>query len=197
MGDRPTLTTLCLFAVVFAVQAFDGALGVDPAVFVLRWPLTKHPSATLVSVYAHGSLQHLAANTLALAVVGPLVAYVTSPIRFHLFFVVSGALSGIAQVLVTVPFGGAGVLGGSGAIFALMGYFLVGNRASTRALSWLPLGTAGSLLLFGVLAAVVTLATAAPGVALVAHFTGFLVGAVAGRGRLLHVGSDASPQADA
>ncbi len=188
MADRPTLTTLSAFVVVFGVQVFGGSLGVDTSVFVLRWPLTEEPSAVVLSVYAHGSLQHLAANTLALAVVGPLVAYVTTPIRFHAFFIVSGAIAGVAQVLATVPFGGAGVLGGSGAIFALMGYVLVANRASNRALSWLPLGAVGSVLLFGVLAAVVTLATAAPGVALIAHFTGFLVGAAAGYPRLLHVG---------
>lgn len=195
MADRPTLTTLSVFAVVFGVQAFGPNVGIDTSVFVLRWPLTEAPSAIVLSVYAHGSLQHLAANTLALAIVGPLVAYVTSPIRFHLFFVVSGAIAGVAQVVATVPFGPAGVLGGSGAIFALMGYILVGNRASNRALSWLPLGTTGSLLLFGVLAAAVTLATAAPGVALVAHFTGVLVGAVAGHARLLHTGTTNSSNA--
>lgn len=188
MADRPTLTTLSAFAVVFAAQVFGGPIGIDPSVFVLRWPLTEHPSAVVLSVYAHGSLTHLAANTIALALVGPLVAYVTSPVRFHAFFLVSGAVAGVAQVLATVPFGGAGVLGGSGAIFALMGYILVANRASNWALSWLPLGTLGSLLLFGVLAAGVTLATAAPGVALIAHFTGFLVGATVGYPRLLHVG---------
>jgi len=188
MADRPTLTTLSAFAVVFAAQVVGGTVGVDPSVFVLRWPLTQEPAAIVLSVYAHGSLQHLAANTVALAVVGPLVAYATSPVRFHVFFLVSGAIAGVAQVLATLPFGGAGVLGGSGAIFALMGYVLVANRASNWALSWLPLGRLGSLQLFGVLAAVVTLATAAPGVALIAHFTGFLVGAIVGYPRLLHVG---------
>ena len=52
--------------------------------------------------------------------------------------------------------------------------------------------TLTTLALFAVLAAVTTLATAAPGVALVAHFAGFLVGAVAGRGRLLHVDGTAA-----
>jgi membrane associated rhomboid family serine protease len=189
MADRPTLTTLSLFAIVFAVQAVGGTVGIDPSVFVLRWPLTEEPSAIVLSVYAHGSFQHLAANTIALAIVGPLFARVTSPLRFHAFFIVSGAIAGATQVVATVPFGATGVLGGSGAIFALMGYVLVANRASNRVLSWLPLGTTGSVLLFGVLAAVVTMATAAPGVALVAHFTGFLVGALAGYPRLLHVGS--------
>ena len=192
MADSPTLTTLALFAAVFGLQSFGGLVGVPPAAFVLAWPPTEYPSAVVLSVYAHGSLGHLVANTLALAVVGPLVAYVTTPLRFHAFFVVSGAVAGLAQVLVTVPFGPTGVLGGSGAIFALFGYLLVGNRASNRALSWLPIGARGSLLLFAVLAAVTTLATAAPGVALVAHFVGFLVGAAAGRGRLLHVDAPAA-----
>ena len=197
MADRPTLTTLALFAVVFGLQAFGSLFGLDTSVFVLAWPLTDRPAAVVLSVYAHSGLGHLAANTLALAIFGPLVAYQTTPARFHAFFVVSGAIAGVVQVVATLPFGQTGVLGGSGAIFALMGYLLVGNRASYAALSWLPLGTAGSLLLFAVLAAVVTLATAAPGVALVAHFTGFLVGLLAGRARLLHPPSaDRRPAAD-
>lgn len=192
MSDSPTITTVFAFVVVFVIQAFGGNYGVDTSVFVLRWPLTQEPSAVVLSVYAHANVQHLVANTIALAVVGPLVAYVTSPYRFHAFFIVSGAIAGVTQVVATVPFGPVGVLGGSGAIFGLMGYIIVGNHASNRALSWLPLGTTGSLLLFGVLAAVVTLATAAPGVALVAHFTGFLAGAVAGHSRLLHTDASGS-----
>jgi membrane associated rhomboid family serine protease len=190
--DSPTLTTLSAFVVVFAVQAVGGSVGVDTSVFVLRWPLIQEPSAIVLSVYAHGSPQHLVANTIALAVVGPLVAYVTTAVRYHAFFILSGAIAGVAQVAATIPFGGVGVLGGSGAIFALMGYIIVANRASNRALSWLPLGPTGSLLLFAVLAAAVTLATAAPGVALIAHFTGFLVGAAAGYPRLLHTGPPGS-----
>jgi membrane associated rhomboid family serine protease len=191
MADRPTLTTLSAFAVVFAVQAVGPSVGVDTSVFVLRWPLTEEPAAIVLSVYAHGSVQHLAANTIALAIVGPLVAHVTTPVRYHVFFIVAGAIAGVAQVAAAVPFGAAGVLGGSGAIFALLGYILVANRATNRALSWLPIGPTGSLVLFGVLAAAVTLATAAPGVALIAHFTGFLVGAAAGYPRLLHSGRSA------
>lgn len=195
MSETPTITTLFAFGVVFVIQVFGGSFGIDTSVFVLRWPLTREPSAVVLSVYAHANVQHLVANTIALVVVGPLVAYVTSPFRFHVFFIVSGAIAGVAQVLATVPFGAVGVLGGSGAIFALMGYILVGNRASNRALSWLPLGTTGSLVLFGILAAAVTLATASPGVALVAHFTGFLVGAVAGHSRLLHTGGSSASKA--
>lgn len=190
---RPTLTTLALFAVVFAIQQVAGAIGFGVAAFALAPPLGERPWTLVVSVYAHASLSHLAANALALVVAGPLVAYVTTSARFHAFFIGSGATAGAAQVLVVAPVGTMSVLGASGAIFALLGYLLVGNRASERALSWLPLGHYGRLLLFVFLAVVVTLATAAPGVALVSHFAGFLVGAVAGQFRILHVRQPDTP----
>jgi membrane associated rhomboid family serine protease len=183
---RPTLTTLSLFLVVFAAQVGGAAVGVGAELFALAVPLERRPWTVVLSVYAHANLAHLVANSVALLVVGPLVARVTTPARFHAFFVAAGALAGIAQVVATAPVGGPPVVGASGAIFALLGYLLVGNRASEWALSWLPLGWTGRLLLFGALAAAVTLAMAAPGVALVAHFTGFLVGTVTGYVRLLH-----------
>lgn len=186
MAGRPTVTTLLLFAVVFAAQLVGGVVGLGGTAFALALPLAERPWTILVSVYAHANVGHLLANAVALAVVGPLVAYVSTPARFHAFFAGSGALAGVAQVVVTAPVEQTPVVGASGAIFALLGYLLVGNRASERALSWLPVGPHAQLLLFASLAAVVTIATAAPGVALVAHFAGFLVGTLAGRLRLLH-----------
>jgi membrane associated rhomboid family serine protease len=190
MDGYPTMTTLALFAVVFLLEVSSGAVGVGEAAFALALPLERHPWTLVVSVYAHASVGHLAANALALAVVGPAVSYLSTPLRYHAFFVASGAAAGIAQVIAMAPFGGGSVVGASGAIFALFGYLLVGNAASTRLLSWVSLGFRGSVVAFGVLGGLVTLATASPGVALVAHFTGFLVGAVAGRYRLLHASAD-------
>ncbi len=185
--SRPTLSTLAVFAAVFALQTLADVVGIGAGAFALALPFADRPWTLVTSVYAHGGLTHLLANAIALAVLGPLVAHVTTPVRFHAFFVVTGALSGVAQIVLTVPLGGAAVLGASGAIFALLGYLLVGNRASDRALSWLPVGRRGQLALFAAVAAALTLATAAPGVALVAHFVGFCLGAAAGRGRILHV----------
>lgn len=187
MTGRPTLTTLALCLAMFAVQAIIPVAGVGAGAFALTLPLGHHPWTLATSVYAHGGVGHLLANALALLILGPLVAYVTTPMRFHAFFLSTGAIAGTVQVIVAVPFGGAAVLGASGAIFALLGYVLVGNRASERVLSWLPVGGQGRLLLFVGLAALVTVATAAPGVALAAHFTGFCLGVGAGRFRLLHV----------
>lgn len=185
MTARPTVTTLAAFVVVYLLQVSGGAVGLGAAAFALSLPLTQDPWTVVLCVYAHGSIQHLAANTIALAIVGPFFAYVTSPARFHAFFVTTGALSGVAQVVLTAPLGPTAVLGASGAILAMMGYLLVANRASAVAMSWLPLGTVGLVALFVLLAALVTIATASPGVALVAHFTGLLLGMGAGRTRLL------------
>ncbi len=187
MDGRPTLTTLSLCLVTFAVQSLVGVAGVGAGAFALSLPLAHHPWTLVTSVYAHGGIGHLLANALALLVVGPLVAYVTTAARFHAFFICTGAIAGVVQAAVAAPFGGAAVLGASGAIFALLGYVLIGNRASERVLSWLPVGRRGRLLLFAGIAALVTAATAAPGVALVAHFAGFCLGIGAGRARLLHV----------
>lgn len=183
---RPTLSTLSLFAAVFAAQTLAGLLGIAPGLFALALPLAERPWTIVTSVYAHGSPTHLLSNAFALLVVGPLIARVTTPVRFHAFFLATGSVAGIAQVLLAIPFGSTAVFGASGAIFALLGYALVGNRASERALAGLPIGRRGRLFLFVAVAALLTAATAAPGVALVAHFVGFCLGVVAGRGRILH-----------
>lgn len=186
MDGYPTMTTLALFAVVFLGQVYGTVVGLSAGVFALALPLDHQPWTLVVSVYAHANVEHLAANTIALAVVGPAVAYLSTPFRYHAFFVISGMIAGITQVIAMAPFGGGSVIGASGAIFGLFGYLLVGNPASNRLVSWISLGFRSSLVIFGILGGLLTLATASPGVALVAHFTGFLVGALAGRYRLLH-----------
>ncbi|CAI49953.1 probable rhomboid family protease [Natronomonas pharaonis DSM 2160] len=191
MSSRPTLQALAACVVVFLLQQAGGAVGLGDAVFALALPLSSQPWTLVVSVYAHGGLTHLLANAVALVLIGPLVARVTTPARFHAFFIITGALAGIAQVLVLMPFGGGAVLGASGAIFALFGYLLVGNRGTGRLLSVVALGTRGKLVVLAVLAALLTAATATPGAALVAHFVGFVLGAAAGGSRLLHTSGSA------
>jgi membrane associated rhomboid family serine protease len=182
----PTVQTLLLFLVVFALQVPLSFLGLG-SLFVLTG--RADPLPLLLSVYAHGGVGHLVANGVALLLVGLPVERETTAVRYHAFFFTSGVLAGLAQVWVGGLFapGATGVLGASGAVFALAGYLLAGNAAST----WLfdRLGAPGWLVvvLFVVVAAGVTLATAAPGVALIAHFTGLLLGLAAGRVGLLRV----------
>ena len=116
-------------------------------------------------------------NALVLLPVGLLIESFTSRIRYHAFFIVTGAIAGLTQVVLT----GHGVLGASAAIFALLGYLIAGNPVSSSVLDSLNLGRRAQLAIFAALAVVVTFVTGAPGVALIAHFAGFLLGLVGGR----------------
>lgn len=155
--------------------------------FVLESPVTARPWTVVTSVYAHAGLGHLLANSLALVVVGLLVERRTTRLRFHAFFVTTGVAAGIAEIWLGGVFGSRGVLGASGAIFALLGYLLAGNVVARRVLDRIALSARAQIAVFVALAIVVTLATGAPGVALIAHGTGLLLGLVAGRLQLLDV----------
>jgi membrane associated rhomboid family serine protease len=90
-------------------------------------------------------------------------------------------LAGLLHVWVARLLGSRpAVLGASGAILALVGYVLAGNRVSDSVLAAAPLSERAVLVVFVLVAAAVTLLTAGPGVALVAHFTGLLLGLLAG-----------------
>jgi membrane associated rhomboid family serine protease len=182
----PTLTLIGVFALVFLCQLLLGPLGVPMAAFALAAPVAVRPWTLVTSVYAHGSVPHLLANTVALAVVGFFLERQTSNLRFHAFFLGSGVVAGLAEVAFGGTFGRPTmVLGASGGIFALLGYLLAGNRVADTLLDRLPMSPEGQLVAFALVAAAVTLATAGPRVALVAHFTGLLLGLLAGRAHLL------------
>ena len=184
----PILETLAVFVLVAVVQAMAGLFGAVAGLFVLSTPLSQNPWTIVTSVYAHSGLSHLLSNSLALVVFGWPIARATTRLRFHAFFVTTGALAGISQVgfgnLLGVD---VGVLGASGAVFALLGYLLASNPFAEGLSSIVDVPRWVVLFVFVVLAITVTLATASPQAALIAHFTGFLLGLVAGRARLLRV----------
>lgn len=185
MTRSPTLRTLQILLGVFLVQLLAQFLGLGYGLFALALPLSVAPWTVVVSVYAHAGIIHLIGNAFALALFGLAVERVTTPERFHLFFLVSGALAGITQVIVSGLLGpSVSVIGASGAVFALLGYALAGNALAIGVLSRLSQRAQAGV--FVLIAAVVTFVTAAPGVALLAHFTGLVIGLLAGRLRLLH-----------
>lgn len=189
-GRSPTLETLVVFLAVFAAQSLVGLVSQQLAtgLFVLAPPLSVRPWTLLVSVYAHANVTHLVSNAVVLVLVGFAVERVTTKWRFHAFFAAVGMAAGAAQVLASGLVGpGTAVLGASGAVFGLLGYLLAGNAVTGAVLRRLPLGGRGRVALLLALAIGVTLLTARPGVALVAHFAGFVLGAVAGRAHLLRV----------
>lgn len=199
----PLLDLLAVFAVVYAVQFVADFTNVLSGLFVLSDPVSDRPWTVLTSVYAHAGINHLLTNAAALVVFGYAVAAATTRLRFHLFFAVTGAIAGVSQILLTdvlaeLPMvdatASAGVLGASGAVFALLGYLLASNRLVAglgliaRVPRWL------TSLVFVVLALALTYVTASAGAALVAHFTGLLLGLVAGQFNILRPSTARSPE---
>lgn len=185
-GRSPTITTLTLFVIVFLGEVGAHALGLFPTLFLLAPPVGVRPWTIVTSVYAHGSVTHLLANSVALLAPGLVLERQTTPERYHAFFIASGALAGVVQVVVASAIGPAtSVLGASGAVLAVIGYLLAANRLSERVIGGIALPAAVQAGLFGAIAVGVTVVTAGPGVALIAHFTGFCVGLAAGRAHLL------------
>ena len=178
---RATLETLGIVALVGLAQGALGVIGLA-GMFALSAPLSIAPWTIVTSVYAHGSVGHLLANAIALLLVGPLVERRTTRFRFHAFVVASGGLAGVAQVALGGIVGTSpAVLGISGAVFALGGYLLAGNAVTTTVFERLRLTPRTQFALFAGIAVVLTLVTAAPGVALIAHATGAFCGLIAGR----------------
>jgi len=186
----PTVDTLVVFIIVFALQTATAVVGLTGllGIFVLAPPVTDAPGTIITSVYAHGSPGHLVANAFALVLAGFVVERRTTWIRFHLFFIIVGAVAGVSQVVLTGLYGTpTAVLGASGAVFGLFGYLFAGNRVTATVFSRIRLSPRGQFVVFVVAALVVTVATGQPGVALVAHFVGLLLGLLAGATRLLDV----------
>lgn len=198
LAGRPTVQTLAVLAVVYVLQQLAGLFGaLEALLFVLYGPVGERPWALVTSVYAHANLPHLLGNAVVLAFVGPLVARRTTTLRFHVFFVATGALAGVGEVVIGGLLGPPrGVLGASGAVLAMAGYLLAGNTVSTRVLDSLRLSPRVQLAVFAVVVVGVTLLASGPGAAVVGHATGLAVGLLAGRFRVLDTGADQSSRLD-
>ncbi|MBX0286637.1 rhomboid family intramembrane serine protease [Haloarcula salinisoli] len=197
LRHSPTLVTLALILAVFACQELAGLLGWR-GLFALSNPLLARPWTVVTSVYAHASVSHLVANALALALGGLLVERLTTSARFHAFFVAVGSLAGVTQVALVGVVGPlvsgmpaqVAVLGASGAILGLYGYLLGANRVTELLVAGIELEPRFQLALGVLLAGLITVLTANPGAALIAHFTGLLLGFLAGRAHLLAPGEN-------
>lgn len=182
---NPVVQTLAAMLVVSLLTWTSSLIGLV-GMFVLAPPVLFPPWALVTSVYAHASLTHLLSNAIVVAVAGSFVAWSTTRLRFHAFFVTTGTLAGVAQVwageLLGMP---TAVLGASGAALALVGYLITANPASVALFDSLRLSPRIVALVAAVIAIGLTVTFSAPGSALVAHFTGATLGLLAGRTQLL------------
>ncbi|GAB3685633.1 hypothetical protein GCM10028857_16450 [Salinarchaeum chitinilyticum] len=184
----PQIVSICLF--VYVAQRVVALLeGWDRMgeLFAVSLPLDVYPWTIVTSVYAHATLWHLLSNLALFALLGIAVERQTGAIRFHAFVLTSGAIANVSQAVFSNAVVGVDVpvLGLSGAVFALAGYLLTGNRISGFVLDRFEIPRTVQFVIYVVLAIAVTIATAEPGVAIVGHFTGLLLGLVAGAGNVL------------
>jgi membrane associated rhomboid family serine protease len=188
---KATKQTLGVIVAVFIAQFFSIYLvsSISLDFYTFAYPIiNSDPWTIILNVYSHAGIGHLASNAIALVVLGFIVERVTNPVRFHLFFITTGIIAAFAEITFWFFMGtSSSVLGASGAIFALMGYAVIGNNLADSFIETLELGRTGTLILLAGLATLVTIATASEGVAIIAHATGFFIGAVSGYFKILHV----------
>ncbi|ESS06704.1 MAG: rhomboid family protein [uncultured archaeon A07HB70] len=154
-----------------------------PAVLALATPVAR-PWTLVTSVYAHAGLWHLLANALVVGVAGLPVAAATTRVRFHGFFLATGAAAGVAQIAA----GADAVVGASGAAFALVGYVLAANPVTGLLGARVDVSPRALVVVVAAVAVGLALLLGGSGGALVAHAAGAALGLAAGRSRVLATG---------
>ena len=183
---NPALQTLVLMGVV-SLLTWTARSADSIELFVLQKPVLEPWWQLPVSVYAHADPSHLFSNATVVLFAGGIISLASTWLRFHVFFIVTGAVSGISQVYLTGVLGNSvAVLGASGAAFALVGYLATSNPASAKLFERSRNRTLAAAVIG--IALVLTLFVAGVDVANVAHFIGILMGAVAGYFNLLQQG---------
>lgn len=195
--SNPVTQLSLIIILAFIAQSYSTSLGLMEKYFVLQVPILEHPWTVITSVFAHSGLNHLTSNLTGLFLFGVPVAWKASKLRFYLFFVFTGAMAGVSQVLISyylydlgLVSESLGVVGASGAIFALLGYFITSNRISNFTSKYVPLPAKLRYVLYIGVAGWITISTSSPESALIGHFTGLIIGLIAGKRNLIKNADD-------
>jgi membrane associated rhomboid family serine protease len=115
---------------VFVLQLIPGLAVTDRLAYagVYSLPFNFQPWRMLTSVFVHstGLIFHVALNMYTLWIFGQLLEGLLGRWRFLALYLISGLAGSVAVLWLADP--GTGVVGASGAIFGLMGAFLVIQR---------------------------------------------------------------------
>ena len=176
-----------------AAQSFIWKFAAVPASILSFHPVhensTLFPPLTLVtSQFLHGGTLHLAGNMLFLWIFGDNVEGKLGYVRFLIFYLICGIISGLVQVF-TLADAAVPIIGASGAIAGVMGaYFIRFPRAKIQTLIFLffiiriiylpAILFLGIWLVFQIVAGVPTYGVAGGGVAYFAHIGGFVAGMI-------------------
>lgn len=126
----PTVTYLIIgiTLVVYALQFVFGRQITELMLYagVYSYPGSFQPWRMLTSVLVHGSIFHVLLNMYTLWIFGQTLEPMLGRWRFLTLYVLSGLAGSLGVLFLSNP--GVGVVGASGAIFGLMGAFLVIQR---------------------------------------------------------------------
>lgn len=177
MSSKAVVTPLLiavnvLFYVITAAQAGDPMNNQNSALLDggSLWPLGIHVHGEwlrlLVSGFLHYGLLHLAMNMLALWILGKDLELLLGKVRFLALYLAS--LLGGSTAVFLLGDVSTGTAGASGAVYGLMGALLV-------AVLRLKLNPGGAI---GIIAINLVLTVTIPGISLLGHLGGLLVGAL-------------------
>jgi membrane associated rhomboid family serine protease len=199
-SGRFPFVTFSIIAVNTLIYLYQVSLGPGAEYFIWKYAVVAktltsfhsiHPASTLpppltliTSLFLHANFLHLAGNMLFLWIFGNNVEAKLGIVRYPLFYLTCGVISGIVQVL-TFPNADMPLIGASGAIAGVMGaYFIRFPRAHiyTWFFFWIiPLPAViflGIWFIYQLLNGAPTYGSAEGGVAYFAHIGGFLAGMV-------------------
>ncbi|KKF39471.1 AN1-type zinc finger protein [Halorubrum saccharovorum] len=127
-----TYTILLAIWVTFLAQwvaLFVGGQSLHNTLFVLQSDAIGNVWTWVTSVFSHSPrlLYHIIGNSIVILFFGPLVERAVGSKRFVGFFLLSGILAGLGHILFAIATGAppTGVLGASGAGFAILGVLTV------------------------------------------------------------------------
>jgi len=107
----------------------------EATLFVLRSDHPEYVWTWVTSVFAHGGIFHIVANSIGIFFFGQVVERRIGTKRFVALFLVSGVAAGLAQIGATLllvgPGASIGVVGASGALLAIMGVLTILNPGLT------------------------------------------------------------------
>ncbi len=125
---KATYGLLAAIGGIFVLQLVT--LGISPLlhreIFTIQTDFWLRPWSLVTSTLSHGGFYHLLFNGLFLFFFGPTLERIIGMKRFLVWFFVSGAVSGAAQVTITgILYGGGAALGASGALMMMFGTLMV------------------------------------------------------------------------
>jgi membrane associated rhomboid family serine protease len=174
--SRPyvTLTLIALNVVLFGLQTIsqtDPTTGLDRITSDFgQWPvgvaLGDQYYRLLTSMFLHATLWHIGFNMLVLWMLGPQLEQVLGHVRFSVLYLVAGIGGSVASFWFSSP--EIVGIGASGAIFGLMGAYVVVGRALRADISQV----------IGLIALNVVIGFVAGGIDWRAHLGGLATGAV-------------------